>query len=65
MMKWSEDAVKTAEASSRDKKLTMHNCWKSDEGSFQEIKAQYQRMLKGIPTDRSANWKVAVGIDIN
>jgi len=63
MVSWSEEAVKTCESNSNDKSLTFAHHWnKDEEGSFSEIKVQYERMLKVMPEDRALRWKEAVGI---
>jgi len=60
MISWSEDAVKAAEANAGSS--TFVQCWNENGDDFGEIKSQYERMMRGVPEDRTMKWKDAVGI---
>ncbi len=60
MITWSEDAVKASEGNGNTS--TFVNYWNENNTEFAEIKAQYERMLRAMPEDRTIRWKDAVGI---
>lgn len=60
LLAFAEDAVKAAEDNETDKSKSFSSYWELKE--FDEIKDEYERMMKTIPEDRCIKWKEAVGL---
>ncbi len=60
LLAFAENAVKAAEGSDKDNSRSFSDYWKVSD--FEEIKEEYERMLKTIPEERCIKWKEAVGL---
>lgn len=65
LLKYSEEAVKAADATERSPERKFASMWRNsqDVRDFNPVKVQYLRMLHNIPEAHATEWKGRMGIE--